>query len=153
GGAILTGALAHNKTRSLLSLLAIALGVALGYAVQLITASAINELALGVQVLSGEADLQVRGPRSGFDESLYPKLARLPEVALASAVVEVDAKLSGREDVLKILGVDAFRAAGVQPGLIAEPEDRLDLLRSDTLFLSPAAAHWLGVSVGDHLHF
>src|SRR5262249_35473132 len=82
-----------------------------------------------------------------------PKLARLPEVALASAVVEVDAKLSGREDVLKILGVDAFRAAGVQPGLIAEPEDRLDLLRSDTLFLSPAAAHWLGVSVGDHLHF
>ena len=151
--AILTGSLAHNKTRSLLSLLAIALGVALGYAVQLITASAINELALGVQVLSGEADLQVRGPRSGFDESLYPLLARLPEVALASPVVEVDAKLSARDEMLKIVGVDAFRAVGAQPGLIAEPEDRLDLLRSDTLFLSPAAARWLGVSLGDVLHF
>jgi putative ABC transport system permease protein len=152
-GTILTGSLAHNKTRSLLSLLAITLGVALGYAVQLITDSAINELALGVQVLSGDADLQVRGQRSGFDESLYPKLARLPEVALASPIVEVDAKLSVRDDVLKIIGVDAFRAVGVQPGLIAEPEDRLDLLRSDTLFLSPAAARWLGVGVGDVLHF
>ena len=152
-GAILVGSLARNKTRSVLSLLAIALGVALGYAVQLITASAINELALGVQVLSGEADLQVRGPRGGFDERLYPKLARLPEVALASPVVEVDAKLSARDDVLRILGVDAFRAMGVQPGLIAETEDRLDLLRSDTLFLSPAAARWLGAGVGDVLRF
>jgi putative ABC transport system permease protein len=152
-GTILIGSLSHNKTRSLLSVLAIALGVALGYAVQLITASAINELALGVQVLSGEADLQIRGPRSGFDEKLYPMLAKLPEVAQASPVVEVDAKLSRRDDVLKIVGVDAFRAAAVQPGLIAEPEDRLDLLRSDTLFLSPAAARLLGVGIGDVLRF
>jgi putative ABC transport system permease protein len=152
-GAILIGSFSHNKTRSLLSVLAIALGVALGYAVQLITASAINELALGVQVLSGEADLQVRGPRSGFDENLYPMLASLPEVAQASPVVEVDAKLSGRDDVLKIVGVDAFRAAVVEPGLIAEPKDRFDLLRSDTLFLSPAAARLLGVGIGDVLRF
>ncbi|HKE40797.1 MAG TPA: FtsX-like permease family protein [Casimicrobiaceae bacterium] len=152
-GAILIGSLSHNKTRSLLSVLAIALGVALGYAVQLITASAINELALGVQVLSGEADLQVRGPRSGFDENLYPMLAKLAEVAQASPVVEVDAKLSGRDDVLKIVGVDAFRAAVVEPGLIAAPEDRLDLLRSDTLFLSPAARRLLGVGIGDVLRF
>jgi len=152
-GAILIGSLSHNKTRSLLSVLAIALGVALGYAVQLITASAINELALGVQVLSGEADLQVRGPRSGFDENLYPMLAKLAEVAQASPVVEVDAKLSGRDDELKIVGVDAFRAAVVEPGLIAAPEDRLDLLRSDTLFLSPAARRLLGVGIGDVLRF
>src|SRR5438132_302945 len=91
---ILAGAFAQNKTRSILSVLAIALGVALGYAVQLITQSAQNELALGVRTLSGDADLQVRGPRSGFDESLYPELSRLPEVAVASPVVEIDAKLA-----------------------------------------------------------
>ena len=89
---IFAGAFAQNKTRSILSVLAIALGVALGYAVQLITQSAQNELALGVRTLSGDADLQVRGPRSGFDESLYPELSRLPEVAVASPVVEIDAK-------------------------------------------------------------
>ena len=143
---MLAGSLAQNKTRSALSVLAIALGVALGYAVQLITGAAVNELALGVQFLSGDADLQVRGPRSGFDEAVYPELARLPEVAVASPVVEVDAKLADRGDVLKIIGIDAFRAAAVQPGLIADAADRLDHLRSDMLFLSAAAAHrWASI--------
>jgi putative ABC transport system permease protein len=150
---VLTGSLAQNRTRTILSLVAIALGVALGFAVQLITASAVNELALGVQTLSGDADLQLRGPRAGFDENLYPTLARLPEVAAASPVVEVDAKLADREDSLRIVGLDAFRAAAVEPGLIAETDDRLDLLRPDRLFLTPAAARWLGVSPGATLTF
>jgi len=150
---ILAGAFAQNRTRSILSVLAIALGVALGYAVQLITQSAQNELALGVRTLSGDADLQVRGPRSGFDESLYPELSRLPEVAVASPVVEIDAKLADREDVLKIVGIDAFRAAEIQPGLIPETGDRLDLFRPGLLFLSPAAARWLGLAAGGELSF
>src|ERR1700693_2484575 len=131
------GSLAQNKARSLLSVLAIALGVALGYAVQLITGAAVNELALGVQFLSGDADLQVRGPRSGFDEAVYPELARLREVAAASPVVELDAKLSDRSDALKIIGIDVFRAGAVEPGLGAESADRLANLRSVSLFLSP----------------
>ena len=151
--AMLAGSLAQNKTRSALSVLAIALGVALGYAVQLITGATVNELSLGVQLLSGDADLQVRGPRGGFDEAIYPELARLPEVAVASPVVEVDAKLADRSEVLKIIGIDVFRAGAVQPGLIADAGDRLNHLRSDTLFLSPAARHSLGVDPGDTLNF
>ena len=150
---ILAGALAHNRTRSALSVLAIALGVALGYAVQLITESAQNELALGVQTLSGEADLQVRGPRDGFDEQIYPELARLPEVAAASPVVEIDAKLADRDDILKIIGIDAFRAAAVQPALVASSDDRLDVLRPDVLFLSAAAARWLDLAAGAAIRF
>ena len=151
--AVLAGALVQNKARSALSVLAIALGVALGYAVSLITGAAVNELALGVQFLAGDADLQVRGPRGGFDERIYPQLARLPEVAVASPVVEADAKLVDRDDVLRIIGIDVFRAGAVQPGLIAESADRLDHLRSDTIFLSPAAAHSLGVDRGGTLVF
>jgi putative ABC transport system permease protein len=150
---VLAGSLAQNKARSILSVLAIALGVALGYAVQLVTGAAVNELALGVQFLSGEADLQVRGPRSGFDEAVYPELARLPEVAAASPVVELDAKLADRSDALKIIGIDVFRAGPVEPGLVADSADRLDHLRSDTLFLSPAAARALGVEAGGSLSF
>ena len=150
---MLAGSLAQNKARTALSVLAIALGVALGYAVELITGAAVNELALGVHFLSGDADLQVRGPRDGFDQSIYPELARLAEVAAASPVVEVDAKLAGRDDVLKIVGIDVFRAAAVQPQLIAEVPDRLDHLRSDTLFVSPAAARTLAVDRGDKLDF
>src|SRR6202171_3296391 len=150
---VLAGSLAQNKARSILSVLALALGVALGYAVQLITGAAVNELALGVQFLSGDADLQVRGPRSGFDEAVYPELARSPDVAAASPVVELDAKLADRSDALKIIGIDVFRAGAVEPGLLAASADRLDHLRSDTLFLSPAAARALGVEVGGSLSF
>jgi putative ABC transport system permease protein len=146
--AVIAGSLAQNKARCLLSVLAIALGVALGYAVQLISTAAVNELGQGIQFLSGTADLQVRGPREGFDQGVYVQLARMAEVATASPVVEVDARLADRNETLKIIGIDAFRAAGVQPGLIASPENPQDLLRPDLLFPSPAAAHWLGVDAG-----
>src|SRR5512140_2843622 len=113
--AVLAGSLAHDRFRTLLAVAAIALGVALGFAVQTINGAAINELALGVQALSGDADLELRGPRGGFDEALYVRAAQWPEVAVASPVVEVDAKLAGADDSLHVLGIDLFRAAAIQP--------------------------------------
>ena len=141
----------QHKGRLALSVLAIALGVALGYAVQLINQAAINEFGAAVQTLSGEADLAVRGPRAGFDESLYPRIAALREVAVASPVLEVDARLPGRREPLQILGLDIFRAARIQPFLAAGESDRLDFLQPDRIFLSAAAAEWLGLKKGDAL--
>ena len=152
-GAIFRGSFAQNYMRSALAVLAIALGVALGFAVQLINQTAVNELGQGVRMLSGDADLEVRGPRAGFDEALYPKIARMPGVAVASPVVEVDAKVAGRGDALRIVGVDAFRAGLIQPGLIAVSADRLDTLRPDVAFLSPAAMRALAVGSGDVVTF
>ena len=75
----------------------------------------------------------------------------MPDVAVASPVVEVDAKLAGRDDALRIFGIDVFRArldpAGARR---AAPTIALDVLRPDALFLSPAAARWLGVDDGRH---
>jgi len=115
--------------RLLVSVLAIALGVALGYAVQLINHSAANEFAQALLTLSGEADLTVRGARSGFDEALYPPIARMTEVAVASPAVEIDARLPGKDDPLRIVGLDVMRAGRLQPGLVGEGSDRLDTLR------------------------
>src|SRR5436190_1108041 len=103
-GAVLRGSLAQNLGRTLLCVVAIALGVALGFSVQLINSAAVNELESSVQALSGDADLDVRGPRGGFGESLYPALAVMPEVAIASPVLEIDAKLADRIDPLRIIG-------------------------------------------------
>ncbi len=148
--ALFLGPVRQSKGRLALSLAAIALGVALGYAVQLVNQSAINEFSQAVQTLSGTADLEIRGPRAGFDEALYPRLARLPEVAVASPVLEVDVRLGGRSERLRVLGVDVFRAGLVQPQLAATTVgDSLDTLRPDTIFLSPAAANGLGVKEGD----
>ena len=148
-GAVFRGSLAQNRVRTALAVLAIALGVALGFAVQLINQAAVSELGQGVRMLSGDADLEVRGPRAGFAEALYPEIARAPGVAVASPVVEVDAKVAGHAEALRVIGVDAFRAGRIQPGLIAASADRLDTLRPDVVFLSAAAMRALDVGVGD----
>ncbi len=148
-------------------MLAIALGVAMGYAIQIINRAALAEMEQAVQTLSGAADLEVRGPRAGFDETIYARLARMPGIAVASPVLELELRVVGadtgadRRDgvarpVLRVLGLDAFRAGHIQPDLIAmqagaEPVDSLDMLRPDTLFLSPAAANALALKPGDSL--
>ncbi|HLW11577.1 MAG TPA: ABC transporter permease [Casimicrobiaceae bacterium] len=167
------------RGRTLVAIMAIAFGVALGYAIELINRSAVGELTAGLALLSGDADLEVRGPRAGFDEMLYPALARDGDVAVASPVVEVDVKLRDRDEPLAVLGVDVFRAAAINPALVGmsaagppqganapsgaaqrrQPQawgdhttsERLDALRGETLFPSAAAAQWLGVNVGDRV--
>ncbi len=142
---VFLASLLRRRLASALSLLAIALGVALGLAVQLIHSAALDEFGRGMRLLAGEADLQLIGPRDGFDEALYPLLASRPEVALASPVLEVDARLPGRDDSLQILGVDLFRVLRVQPGLVPLAErsgaedTRFAALQPDRIFLSDDA--------------
>jgi len=152
---LLAGEIAARPWRSLVGVLAIAIGVAMGYAVQLINHAALSEFSRTAGSLMGNADLEIRGPRGGFDEALYPRLARLPQVAAASPVVEIEAWLPAQHQTLKLLGVDVFRAAQVTPGLVGRPADsansRLDLLAPDALFLSPAALATLGLQAGSTL--
>jgi putative ABC transport system permease protein len=148
-GATLGGAFGRNRGRLLLSTLAIALGVALGFAVQLVNQSAIGEFAGSMATLSGNADLEVRGSRSGFDEGIFAGIASDPDIAVASPVVEVDARLEGRDEALSVFGIDAFRAGAVTPALFPDAAEPLDVLRPDGIFLSPAAAAWLRLQTGD----
>lgn len=147
------GSWMHDRGRMLLTALAIALGVALGTTVHLVNHSAAVEFEAAVRALSGDADLRIDGPRSGFDEALYATIARHESVAVASPVVEIDARLVDRErGQIKIIGLDPFRALQLQPGLLGEAGERLlDLLRPKTVMLSPPAARSLGLSVGQRM--
>ncbi|MFN7085293.1 MAG: FtsX-like permease family protein [Burkholderiales bacterium] len=150
--AVSAGALRDNAGRFALALLGIALGTALGVAVHLVNASALDEFGSAVRSLTGEADLVVRGPRAGFSEDLYPQLARLPQVAMTSPALEIEVAVAKHRATLKIVGLDPFRAAQVQPALLAEREENFaDLFHPDALLLSHAAADWLGVTTGDTL--
>jgi putative ABC transport system permease protein len=148
---LLLAPLWHNRMRLLVAVLAIALGVALGYSIQLINRAAVGELTQALQTFAGQADLTVRGPRAGFDEALFVELARLPQVAVASPMVEVQARVVGQDDPLRIIGIDVFRAAQIQPLLLPESADFLDALRADRIFLSAAAREWLQTQAGDSL--
>ncbi len=154
---VFLASLLRRPLSTVLSLVAIALGVALGLAVQLIHSAALDEFGRGMRLLSGEADLQVVGPRAGFDEAVYLMLAQRPEVDQASPVLELEVRLPGREGNLRVFGIDLFRVAQVAPVLLpVVPEDgdrtsRFAALQPDALFLSPAARSELGIEPGDTL--
>ncbi|MBS1188217.1 MAG: transporter permease [Rhodocyclaceae bacterium] len=144
-------ALASQGWRGLVGVLALVLGVALGYGVHRVHAVAVAEAEEAARRLAGEADLAVQAIQGGMAESLYPRLATRPEVAAASPLVELEAKVpskgpDGRER-LRVLGLDIFRAAELQPVLAALPEPT-EALYPDRVFLNPAAAAWLGVGPG-----
>ena len=142
---------AHRaRGRTVLSIAGIALGVALGYGVHLVNRAAVSDVAAAVRSLAGEADLEVRGGRGGFPESLYPRIARLEGVALASPALELQAGIAGGERTIALTGVDILRAAILQPQLVSE--DRGELLAPDRVLLSSAAADALGLGKGDVLH-
>jgi putative ABC transport system permease protein len=149
---LLWGAWSQNRGRLVLTVLAIALGVALAAAVHLINYSARSELLSAVRGLSGTADVAIRGPRSGFSEALYPQLAHRPEVAVVSPVIETEVKLADAPGTLRILGIDPFRALGLQPTLLGDATDRItDLMLPNTALLTTAAAKQLGLNQGDEL--
>src|SRR3954463_4727728 len=139
----------RSRGRLLLSVAGIALGVALGYAVHLVNRAAVADVAAAVRALAGEADIEVRGGRSGFAESLYPQIAKLPGVRVASPVLELDVGLAGTEQTLHVIGVDILRAGLLQPSLAIE--DRYGLLAPDKVFLSATAASALGLGKGERL--
>jgi len=150
--ATIFGAWRDNPARTMLATVAIALGIALGVAVHLINASALNEFRLAASHLAGEADLVVRGPRAGFDEKIYPRIARLPQVEAADPALEIEVPVVGRRDALKIVGLDPLRAIQVQPGLLPEERGLMgELFQADAVLLSPSAAEWLGLRAGDAL--
>src|ERR1700720_943706 len=117
---LLLAQLREQPARLLVTVLAIALGVALGASVYLVNGAALNEFGLATKRLTGEADIIVRGPPEGFSETLFTRLARDPDVSMASPVLELDAAVPERRETLKVLGVDPFRAAALQPALIGD---------------------------------
>ena len=152
---LILGELRAHAGRAIISVIAIAIGVTMGYCVYLINHAALAEFSQAARSLAGRADVEISGPRSGFDEALYARLARLPQVAAASPLVEVQAYVPERSDTLELLGVDIFRASEINPGLVGSPAkngtDRLDYLDPSAVFLSPAALAWLKLKQGDTL--
>jgi len=147
---LLFGEWRAHPMRALLAVVAIAVGVAMGFAIHLINAAAFNEFSAAVHSLSGQADIQVRGREARFDEAIYPRLAERSGVALASPVLEVDAFVPAARGTLKIVGIDALRAGVIAPDLMGVPGAgrAFDVLADDAVFLSPAAQSWLGLREG-----
>ena len=148
--------LCHHPWRNAAGVLAVMLGVALAFSVQLINASALAEFAQAVRSVKGQPDLALRSVQGTFDEAVYKQLAQHPQLALTSPVLEVstyalnqpaqDNKQPTERQALRVVGVDVLSVASMVPALMpvlgsdgAGKAERLSLFSPDAVFLNPAA--------------
>ena len=147
------GGFGANRLRLALTVACIAIGVALAAAVHTIHTSALAEIERAAHALAGRADLEIRGPRSGFDDAWFAAVAMRPEVLAASPIVDVEAAIPGSDETLRVLGIDPFRALRLQPafvasGAAASAADAASVLDSRNAWLTPGAAMRLGLRKG-----
>eukprot|EP01136_Pigoraptor_vietnamica_P029378 Opistho-1_new@87493 len=143
--------LRHHPWRNASAVVAVMLGVALAFAVQLINASALAEFSSAVSSVNGQPDVELRARQGPLPDTLLDRVAAHPDVVLASPVLEmptqaVDAR--GGRVAVKLLGVDALVVAGLSPALMpvvdtpaagATRSGRFDLFAPDAVFLNAAA--------------
>ncbi|MDQ6679930.1 MAG: ABC transporter permease, partial [Pseudomonadota bacterium] len=136
----------HHPWRTLAALLAVVLGVALAFSVQLINQSALGEFSAAVRGVNGEPDFELRSQADGFDEAFYTRVAQHPSVAIASPVVEIETSAfdrTGQRSALRVVGIDALVAGSLAPALMPRPQsgnDRFVVLDPARIFLNPQAA-------------
>ncbi|MDT8997666.1 ABC transporter permease [Paucibacter sp. APW11] len=130
-------ALRHQAGRQLLALLAIALGVALAYAVQLINASALAEFESASRALSGRADLELQAGQGALSETLFQALseredlqALMPQLSAQAQLLQAkaadedageDAGELKQAPSMRVLGLDLLQLAQMQPALLPQP--------------------------------
>jgi putative ABC transport system permease protein len=135
--------------RQLLALIAIALGVALAYAVHLLNASALAEFSASARALAGTPDLVLRGRAAALPDSALADLLADPQVAQAAPRIEAQASAQGLPR-LAVQGLDALQAAVLAPELMPQPfaapsssvsgsAALMTMLSPETVFLNDAA--------------
>ncbi len=143
----------------LLALCAIATGVSLGFCVHLVNGSAISHFTDAVNAVSGRYDLEIvsREP-SGFDDTLYPRVATLAEVAVAAPSLDVDVFMPnvpgtgarGSGTLLHVTGLDVFTARDINPvaASLGAASGSGDLFARGAIYLNPVLIDQLHAKVG-----
>ncbi len=151
---MIAGEWRQHPGRIAVAAMAIAIGVALGFAVHLVNGSALSSFGQAIRTVNGAADLQIGAASAfGMEEALYGRVAIAAGVADASPVVLLAAR-SSRGEAIPLLGLDVIRAANVTPTTVGiSPSGpgtgASDPFATDALFLSRAALAATGARVGE----
>jgi putative ABC transport system permease protein len=148
-----------NVPRLVLSVLALACGVALVCAIDLVNRAAFTAFAEIIDTMAGRAALQVSAGDSGFfPEELAETIGAVPGVELAVPVVTATAfTTDGSGELLTVHGVDVtsddtVRVYAARDASGIELEDPLVFLNApDSILLTRAFATRRGISEGDTL--
>lgn len=146
-----------HKLRTGLTLLGIALGVAVYFAVHTANITIIDSLNVTVEKVSGRATLQVTAGEAGFPEEVLETVRATPGVRVAEPVIEVIAHTAFDEDVnMLIVGVDTTGDQEIRQYQWDESETEIGdplvyLAQPDSIMISRAFAERHGLKQEDKL--
>lgn len=143
--------------RTVGSVLAVAIGVALALAIQLVNASALGSFRQAINTVNGEADLQLVAVRGTIDDALIDAIAAIEGVQTVSPVLDRQVRIApgagatrriGDEAAsntatphVRLIGIDPFAAARVTPELLPRRSEStmLPAFEADAIYLSTPA--------------
>ncbi|QQS47958.1 MAG: ABC transporter permease [Acidobacteriota bacterium] len=146
-----------HRLRTLLTLLGIALGVSVLFAVRTANLTLLASLNVTIEKLAGKATLQIVGDEGGFPESVWETVKDVPGVYIAQPIIEVLGNTAFEDEGnLMIVGVDMlgdrelreyqFDEEGSE---IADP--LVALAQPDSILISKSFAEKHRLSDGDKL--
>lgn len=101
--------LEYHKGRTLLSIVGIALGVAVFISIQIATYTAIESFNSSVDHVSGKATLQITSFGRGFPEEVFLRVKKISGIKAATPVIQFVSKIDDPiGEPLYLLGIDIF---------------------------------------------
>jgi putative ABC transport system permease protein len=143
--------LARHPAQTWLSIIGIALGVAVVLAVDLANESARRGFQRSLAQVTGPATHQIEAASGTIPEQTYADLRLTYRLRQATPVIDGSIRIGERR--LTLLGTDPIAAAAMGNAQVAAPAPELIrlLTQPDSLALAPADADRLGVAAGDEI--
>ncbi len=150
--------LADRPVRTVLTIMGVALGVAVAIAMTMANREVLRSFEGAVQDIAGQATVQISGGDLGVDDMLIPALRADPDIVAVSPVVQRGGAIASgphRGMTVVLVGIDLLEEQDVKGVRIHTASDRDDgasdvevLLQSDTVLLGHRLAAELGLSQG-----
>jgi putative ABC transport system permease protein len=146
-----------HKLRTALTILSVALGVAVFFAVRTANATLLDSLRLTVEKIAGKATLQVTASEAGFPEELINTVRSTPGVQLVEPLIEVVARTAfADEGKLLVLGVDTGSDQELHEHLLEPSEMEIKnpvafVMKRDSILVSRTFAEQRGLKENDKL--
>ena len=137
-----------------LSVLGVAIGVAVVVSIDLANTSAQRAFELSAETVTGKATHQVVGAGGALDGDVYRRLRVEAGVRPSAPVVEGYAALQRADRTFQVVGIDPFTDAAFRPYLGTGAGGDLDLgafMTQDAALMAAPTAQSLGLSPGDTL--
>ncbi|HEX8948479.1 MAG TPA: FtsX-like permease family protein, partial [Dissulfurispiraceae bacterium] len=149
--------LKFQKTRTIVAVFGICLGVAAMASIDIVNRSVLQSFEDSINHVMGRAALQITCADSGFPEKMLEQVQKVPGVEYAVPVIETNASLAGgKERSFIILGVDMLQDGQIRDYDIRDessdiPDPLLFFAKRDSILLTKTMADREGIKIDQEI--